>query len=94
MLFLQITIDEGKYVIDPAHHMAGPMKLELMTPHVETHGIYRFRQVPGKHQQLYLERHKKTVYSEQGKSVYLKVNQSKNLVQVLTLRFRKLDLES
>ena len=56
-------------MIDPGHHMTGPMKLELMTPHVETHGIYRFRQVPGKHQQLYLERHKKTVYSCQGRLV-------------------------
>jgi len=41
-----------------------------MTPHSETHGIYRFRQIPGTDKEFYLERHKKTIYDSQGSLCY------------------------
>ena len=44
----------------------GPMKLELMTPHVEPFGVFRLRKVPRVEKQLYLERLKKSVYNAEG----------------------------
>jgi len=41
------------------------MKWEMMTPHVEKLGIYRFRQDPGQ-EIIYIERHKKTVHNVKG----------------------------
>jgi len=38
------------------------MKFELMTPHVETHGVYRIRRMPGEDKGYYFEFHKKSVY--------------------------------
>ena len=56
----------SKYLMDPSFIMTGPMKFELMTPHVDKHGIYRIRRIPGESNGYFLELHKKSVYNNCG----------------------------
>jgi len=55
-------------MVDLAYLVTGPMKLEMMTPHVEKHGVFRFRQ-QSEQQFFYLERHKKSVLNAEGKKL-------------------------
>ena len=59
--------EKGCFFVDPGYQLNTPMKLEPMTPHIEQHGIYRFREVPNKENWFYLERHKKTVLNKRGR---------------------------
>ena len=54
------------YLVDPGYQVTGPMKFELLTPHSELHGIFRFRKISGTENDYFLERHRKSIYSAEG----------------------------
>jgi len=71
------------YLVDPGYQLTGPMKFELMKPHVEIHGIYRFRQLPGTDKEFYLERHRKSTYNSQGTLLLIAYMMSHNNLCIL-----------
>ena len=63
-----VEVDDVRYLVDPGWVMFGPMKLELGTPYVDDHSVYRLVHADGDHDETWyhLERHRKTVIDESG----------------------------
>ena len=60
-------IGDEKYLVDPGWIMFGPMKIELWTPYVDDHAIYRLTHAEGYDDTWYhMERHRKTVIDQNG----------------------------
>uniref|UniRef100_H2ZLG9 arylamine N-acetyltransferase n=1 Tax=Ciona savignyi TaxID=51511 RepID=H2ZLG9_CIOSA len=69
-LHLTVTVDFGnlgRYIVDPAWSLVGPLKMERMVPYNDGNTVYRLRQVPGKgNDWYYLERHRKSILDKNG----------------------------
>ena len=62
-----VEIDENRYLVDPGWVMFGPMKMELETPYVDNHAVYRLVHAEGYGDTWYnFQRHKKTVIDASG----------------------------
>ena len=76
--FLKVNLGEiGTYFVDPGDQVTGPMKFEILKPHAEVHGVYRFRRIPGTDKDYYLERHRKTIFNAEGNFVQSTISRKK-----------------